>query len=66
MLLLAPYERSTSKTIAIIYEIDNVTSLKAQMSSLANAFLKFSGTRNSQSIELVVATETSQFMRSQM
>lgn len=54
-------ERSSSKTVAGIHEIDNVPALQAQMHSLANVFLKFSAIGNSQSIESVATAETSQF-----
>ncbi|MCQ7416326.1 retropepsin-like aspartic protease family protein, partial [Salmonella enterica] len=51
-----PSERSTPKKIAAgVFEVDKVSALQAQMTSLANAFIKFSGTGSAQSIESAAA-----------
>ncbi|MDV3194090.1 MAG: hypothetical protein Q8835_03550, partial [Sweet potato little leaf phytoplasma] len=51
-----PSERSAPKKIVVgVFEVDKVSALQAQMTSLANAFMKFSGTGSAQSIESAAA-----------
>ncbi|MDV3146708.1 MAG: hypothetical protein Q8754_02610 [Sweet potato little leaf phytoplasma] len=51
-----PSERSAPKKIAAgVFEVDKVSALQAQMTSLANAFMKFSGIGSAQSIESAAA-----------